>query len=64
MIDRSYSEYIKIFTDGSNNSHSETAGCGFVMYDTEGHEITAKRYKLDHRLSVYSTELVAIVKAL
>ena len=59
-----YKHYTKIYTDGSKNPEEKIAGAGFVVYDDKDVEIHNCAAKLDHRVSVYTTELLAMLGAL
>ena len=59
-IARRYSTAIQIYTDGSKDPENNRVGCAFVIP-----EFNAKyKFKLDGNLTVYTSELLAILMAL
>ena len=59
-VERRYGSVLKIFTDGSKDPSRPYTGCALVVP-----ELGLKfGYKLDKNLTVYATEMVAILKAL
>ena len=59
-INRRYSTAIQIYTDGSKDPENIRVGCAFVIP-----EFNAKyKFKLDKNMTVYTSELLAILMAL
>ena len=58
-IDQHYREHLKLYTDGSKNEQNNT-GSAYVIPELK----IRKGFKLPDNMSVYSSELVAIIKAL
>ena len=56
LIDTQYSQYLKIFTDGSKDPINNTSGCGFVVPEFN----IKKGFKLPNHTSIFMCELVAI----
>ncbi len=60
MIGNKYSEHLQIYTDGSKNPENGNTACAFVVPELNHTEM----YKLDTNLTVFTSELIAIEKAL
>ena len=55
-----YNLSLKIFTDGSKNASKEQTRCAFAIPALNVHQM----FKLNKNLTVYTSELIAILKAL
>lgn len=59
-VENNYWRYLQIYTDGSKDTEKHLTGCAFTV---PKYNVTQK-FKLHPHLTVYTTELIAIMKAL
>ena len=55
-----YKDSVKIYTDGSKDPEEECAGVGLVVFDITDSILLNQGIKLDHRVSIYTCEIIAI----
>ncbi|MCU7800042.1 MAG: endonuclease/exonuclease/phosphatase family protein, partial [gamma proteobacterium symbiont of Lucinoma myriamae] len=59
-LNRNYNSYLQIYTDGSKDPIKQTSSCAFTIPELH----ITRKFKLNHNLSVFTTELIAIENAL
>ena len=59
-LENNYTRHLQIYTDGSKDSAANTAGCAFTIPKLNH----TQKFKLHPLLTVYTSELIAILKAL
>ncbi|MCG8034496.1 MAG: reverse transcriptase-like protein [Candidatus Thiodiazotropha taylori] len=59
-ISENYRHALKVFTDGSKDNDKQATGCAFTVPELN----FSQKFKLDKHLTVYTAELIAILKAL
>ncbi|VDI67366.1 Hypothetical predicted protein [Mytilus galloprovincialis] len=60
LIDNKYSNFLKIYTDGSKNPENNTNACAFVVPELK----VKKGFKLQNHVSIFMCELTAILLSL
>ena len=63
-IDENYSDWTQIYTDGSKDSEKSRTGAGCAVFNKKGELIEQDTVKIDHRLSIFTAEITAILRAL
>ena len=63
-ITNNYSNYIKIYTDGSKNDEHKLAGAAYVVYNTQNAVIHHSKVKYTKHLTIFTCELAIINSAL